>query len=396
MTPTQNGVKNGKKMSTESKNSAELPLLPSDELIYTPDSTLKQKSVLVAYFWWLCGGLFGCHHLYLHRDRHAIVWWCTLGGYFGVGWIGEIFKIPEYVRDANDDPIFVKEFNEKLKKHRKPPFTTSRFTGAIMMSYVFMQVAKIAIPEEEFAGIDFSFLHWALPFFSALGVWLSGNIGREKGCLWHCLLTAYAVYPIRFWIYDEDYWMLIVIIASACAFDAWSKEWRLSRPKRRGVCKRFMYLSFAICLYSSLWVSFLYFNGKIQDSEGDEVPVHEAIRNFLTSPWWVDLKQTLHDTWRFAQHNGWQETWRQIIDQMDADGEQNAYKVLGVNPTASQTEITSAYRKLSREYHPDKVKDESQKPIVQQKFMEIQQAYEVLSKIKSKRRQRNKKFNEEL
>jgi DnaJ family protein C protein 22 len=50
---------------------------------------------------------------------------------------------------------------------------------------------------------------------------------------------------------------------------------------------------------------------------------------------------------------------------------------------------------LSREFHPDKVKDESLRRAAQEKFMEIQQAYEVLSKMKSKRRSRNKKYTEE-
>ena len=45
----------------------------------------EQKSLVVTYICWLFGGFFGLHHLYLHRDRHAFVWWCTLGGYFGIG-----------------------------------------------------------------------------------------------------------------------------------------------------------------------------------------------------------------------------------------------------------------------------------------------------------------------
>lgn len=64
-------------------------------------------------------------------------------------------------------------------------------------------------------------------------------------------------------------------------------------------------------------------------------------------------------------------------------------------PTASQSEITSTWRALSKEYHPDKVKDESKKREAQLQFMEIQQAYEVLSKIKNKRRRKNKQFNED-
>lgn len=50
------------------------------------------------------------------------------------------------------------------------------------------------------------------------------------------------------------------------------------------------------------------------------------------------------------------------------------------------------FRKLSKENHPDKVKGEAEKKIAQEKFMEISQAYEVLSKIKSKRKQKNKRY----
>lgn len=67
-------------------------------------------------------------------------------------------------------------------------------------------------------------------------------------------------------------------------------------------------------------------------------------------------------------------------------------QVLGLLPTASQAEITSTYRKLSKEYHPDKIKgSEVEKRKAQDRFMEISQAYEILSKQKSTRRQRNKK-----
>lgn len=64
--------------------------------------------------------------------------------------------------------------------------------------------------------------------------------------------------------------------------------------------------------------------------------------------------------------------------------------MLGLLPTATQSDITSAWRALSKENHPDKIKDESQKRAAQERFMEIQQAYEVLSKLKSRRRKKNK------
>jgi curved DNA-binding protein len=51
------------------------------------------------------------------------------------------------------------------------------------------------------------------------------------------------------------------------------------------------------------------------------------------------------------------------------------YETLGVPRTASDTEIKKAFRKLAREYHPDVAKNKKQ---AEEKFKEINEAYEVL------------------
>jgi len=51
------------------------------------------------------------------------------------------------------------------------------------------------------------------------------------------------------------------------------------------------------------------------------------------------------------------------------------YEVLGVPRTATDTEIKKAFRKLAREYHPDVAKNKKQ---AEEKFKEINEAYEVL------------------
>src|SRR5438046_10274490 len=52
------------------------------------------------------------------------------------------------------------------------------------------------------------------------------------------------------------------------------------------------------------------------------------------------------------------------------------YETLGVSKTATEDEIRSAFRKLARKYHPDVAKD---KKAAEEKFKEINEAYEVLS-----------------
>src|ERR1700716_1377604 len=52
------------------------------------------------------------------------------------------------------------------------------------------------------------------------------------------------------------------------------------------------------------------------------------------------------------------------------------YETLAVPKTASEDEIKSAFRKLARKHHPDVAKD---KKAAEEKFKEINEAYEVLS-----------------
>ena len=51
------------------------------------------------------------------------------------------------------------------------------------------------------------------------------------------------------------------------------------------------------------------------------------------------------------------------------------YEVLGVDKNADEATIKRAYRQLAKKYHPDV----SSEPNAEEKFKEVQEAYEVLS-----------------
>ena len=59
------------------------------------------------------------------------------------------------------------------------------------------------------------------------------------------------------------------------------------------------------------------------------------------------------------------------------------YETLGVSKTASEDEIKSAFRKLARKYHPDVAKDKKE---AEEKFKQINEAYEVLSEPEKRRK----------
>lgn len=89
-------------------------------------------NVIIAYICWLAGGPLGLHHFYLGRDRHALVWWMSCGGAF-LGWFRDLWRLPEYVYEANRDPRFLREFQVRREVRPKPPFSIARFAGQLMI-----------------------------------------------------------------------------------------------------------------------------------------------------------------------------------------------------------------------------------------------------------------------
>lgn len=59
------------------------------------------------------------------------------------------------------------------------------------------------------------------------------------------------------------------------------------------------------------------------------------------------------------------------------------YKILGIPKDSNQIQIRKAFRELALKYHPDKNKNSEES---NQKFMQIVQAYEVLSDVKARKR----------
>ena len=60
----------------------------------------------------------------------------------------------------------------------------------------------------------------------------------------------------------------------------------------------------------------------------------------------------------------------------------NPYDVLGVSPGASDEEIKKAYRSLSRKYHPDANINNPNRAQAEEKFKQVQQAYDQIMKEK--------------
>ena len=58
------------------------------------------------------------------------------------------------------------------------------------------------------------------------------------------------------------------------------------------------------------------------------------------------------------------------------------YKVLGVDPSASDEEVKSAYRKLVKQYHPDRYVDNPLGDLAAEKLKQINQAYDEIQRMR--------------
>ncbi|KAI9909023.1 hypothetical protein PsorP6_014867 [Peronosclerospora sorghi] len=61
------------------------------------------------------------------------------------------------------------------------------------------------------------------------------------------------------------------------------------------------------------------------------------------------------------------------------DPSKDYYKTLGVSETFSDRELKKSYRQLALKYHPDKAENAQQKEAAKKQFVEVSEAYEVLS-----------------
>ena len=63
----------------------------------------------------------------------------------------------------------------------------------------------------------------------------------------------------------------------------------------------------------------------------------------------------------------------------------NPYDVLGVPSTASDDEIKKAYRDLARKYHPDANVNNPLADLAEEKYKEVQEAYDIIMKERANR-----------
>ena len=327
------------------------------------------KSLILAYILWLFGGFLGAHHVYLRRYKQAFIWWCFPGGYFGAGWFRDLWRLPEYVKDANNDPDYLNLLSEKIRKLPKPPLKIVRLLGQMVVGNMFGVLCRMSFPskdDELGPGINFDTFSLLLaPAAIAVGVWVVGNIGREKGTIKWPLFTAYLASPLYIFY---SFSFSVITMASIFAFHWKAKNWRRTVDAPAPFCTRIVVLILCCSIYTSMWTSYVFFNLRFTTSDGDEIRFRDALGNLIKSPAFQEFSNNAGKLYKHCWEYGFRSTWEQFIDSLDPLGERNALKVLDLKKTASQSEIRSRYRELSKKWHPDKFQDETEKEEAHERY----------------------------
>ena len=254
-------------------------------------------SVCVAYLLWLVGGWLGLHHFYLKRDKQAFVWWCLPGGYFGLGWVRDLWRIPEYVREANLESGWLVQQQEKQRTTELPPWKMARWGGMLVVGNMFGMLPAMAVPNKEDLGLDLGLLGLLLtPLGCALGIWLVGNIGRWQGSLLRPLVACYLTLPAYLYGLNIISWttiignvlkfiefpLLILLTQQLSGAYAFKREWRPMGRAGRAWYVRAAVLAACGALYLGMWSSYVYFNAEVVHN-GDRIKLRDAVGNFVKS-----------------------------------------------------------------------------------------------------------------
>lgn len=326
------------------------------------------------------GGFFGLHHIYLGRENHALLtvgigpWWLVTTPIVFMSLVRDFLTIPTYVDEYNN--VARGEFHDLSKT---PKFGPVRFLAQLMFGWFFAYVgANLKI--QDYFGLEIPMVDLVLGLLGmVIGIMLVADCGEQEapfhvvaaGALAGLAWTRFAAEE------NEDNQQLNAFIPTVAA------QWfRRYKTRRRGAEPRGFIPSLTWhCVKSGIVVTIVGFallTSLSIEVNGEQQPLRETIKNALKSEGMQHFLAMCKKLFADWQEKGFEQAFedfaRDFKDNFDVDGEENAYKVLGLKEGATISEVKKAYRKLALQNHPDKGGDA-------EKFREIQEAHETLQKV---------------
>lgn len=364
-----------------------------------------------AYFWWLVGGIFGWHHLYLSQPRRAAVMAQTLGA-GGVGWLLDAFKVPALVREAND-PASAGDV-----KDGKAVFRVSRLLQAYFLAWLYGALAHtlFALEHDDVRAIETTALrqaaYAAVALAATLGAWYVGGYGQQRTRFWPVLAATAAALQVHDRNEQYEYktvQVAAVVAAIVAAYFRRPAEGAVAsegagtagggapaKPKpaaaavRGGCCGglwRFAKYATAVGSFWAVAGTALVLHADVPvDGAGNwaKEGLHTQKAGLYLWAHRLEVlgaaKELYAAASQYVNQRGFREVGREAYNYWWAE---TYYDTLGVPEDASLADVKAAHRKLVRELHPDRLPSslsEAEREAAITRFRKVQAAYEELSK----------------
>ena len=305
----------------------------NENVVDKPDEDSQKtltKSFLYWFFFWWCG----FPHWYLGRTTHALLRMSTFG-LFGFGALSDIFFMRTYVNEANG------KWSQKMLG-----YSILDGISCITLSAYYEWMFQAA-------GDDAAAVLGTL-----VSAYLCLSTGRKKFDP-YTVATTVSFRMVVFWglvifgLSQQEYTYLRFAIALCQSI----------RPKTDPISGKVGFLrKFIIFIFASMFLIAIGFtiefetdSGKLSIGEGVTYVLKEGYRIFKTR------------------------TWEEIFDAASTalKGEEKyAYETLGLDSSATPSEVKKAWRSLVKKYHPDRAPEEPAETLAK-----INEAYDTLNKM---------------
>jgi DnaJ homolog subfamily C member 22 len=269
------------------------------------------KSLKIAYLFCILGGLFGLHHFYLGRHKQALVWLSTLGGFI-IGTLFDLYKMRQYVNEANQEEKYMQKFYKYQSQIKVPAFITNRSIGSVICGAAFAYLTNNCVPAESDEFVYLNFFFRALsPFVAALMIYLVSTEGPFKCSFKWPLIGSYmalAICAIRGNYSNVHLYCAIL----GTLFLNWNIDWDyqwLEKKKKSGACKK-LKKTIAFVMYSGLILTIMVFyalNNFTFEVDGKPVTFKEGIKNFFKSKEFNKVQEIFTVLWNFYKAYGFKQ-----------------------------------------------------------------------------------------
>ena len=256
-----------------------------------------------------------------------------------------------------------------------------RVLGAFITARYYRGLVTAALPDHLEAGWLIHYLLKLLPSFGMMcGVYLVSNIGKPPRLTLSALLLSGVVGEVLFGavaeiLFGRSAHVLASLVCTVIAVYSW--QWPTADHEQSNKYSGFTVTLCACVVMTLVWGSII-MNTTIEVDDHN-VTISEALHNFYNSPAWSQMKTALLDTLIMYFEGNWDEANETLLRMSDLSGAEKALSLLGLPRDASEADIKAQYKKLAREWHPDKYQGED-KEAASNKFIEIQKAYTLLTK----------------